>query len=206
MNQQRSDYLSSRNPIRFFLGFALVAILGVSSSIAHAGDSLPTKDQIIDLMLCYATATDAIGDSTRVDPLADGEAIYSKCFTDDAVFSAWFPGTDFSNPAQAVTIGPTGGLTGPEAWAGFVYSVFNGAYTFTQHMMSNFIVEVHGNKGTLTAYLNASHVTQDGGLVTQVAVANGTYTLQVEKIKGSWKVSKLELKLINFTPTYTAAP
>jgi len=206
MLQQLSNSVPSRNLIRFFLGFALVAVLGMNSQSVLAGDSLTTKDQIIDLMLCYATATDAIGDSTRVDPLGDGEAIYSKCFTDDAVFSAWFPGTDFSDPAQAVTIGPTGGLTGPEAWAGFVFSVFNGAYTFTQHMMSNFIVEVHGNKGTLTAYLNASHVTQDGGAVTQVAVANGTYTLQVEKIKGSWKASKLELKLINFTPSYSAAP
>lgn len=200
MNRQLSNSVPSRNLIRVFLGFALVAVFGMNSQIALAGDSLTTKDQIINLMLCYATGTDAIGDSTRADPLGDGEAIYSECFTDDAVFSAWFPGTDFNNPGQAVTI------TGPDTWAGFVFSVFNGAYTFTQHMVSNFVVEVHGNQGTLTAYLNASHVTQSGGVVAQVAVANGTYTLQVEKIRGVWMVRQLELKLINFTPFYSAAP
>ena len=97
-------------------------------------------------------------------------------------------------------------MTGPEAWAGFVFSVFNGTYTFTQHALSNFIVETNGKHGTLTAYLNAAHVTQDAGVVTSVAVAHGTYTLQVEKMEGSWMVTQLDLKLINFTPFFSAGP
>ncbi len=184
----------------------VAALLNLPFSAAVAAENLPTKNAIINLMLCYGTGTDAIGDSTRADPLGDGQAIYADCFTDDATFSAWFPGTDFNDPGQAVTIGPGGGLTGPEAWGEFVFGVFNGTYTFTQHALSNFIVDVQGNSGTLTAYLNAAHVTQSEGAVTSVAVAHGTYTLQVEKVQGQWKASQLELKLINFTPFFTAAP
>jgi hypothetical protein len=176
--------------------------MGMNSRLAVAGNSLPSNDEIINLMLCYGTGTDAIGDSTRADPLGDGVAIYADCFTDDAVFRAWFPGTDFDDPGQAVTIGPGGGMTGPENWAGFVFSVFDGTYTFTQHSLSNFIVDVKGDTGTLTAYLNAAHVTQELGAVTAVAVAHGTYTLQVEKIDGDWRVNQLDLKLINFTPFF----
>lgn len=182
----------------------IVCAAALQPDSVWAGNSLPTKDQIIDLMLCYGAGTDAIGDSTRADPSGDGAAIYADCFTDDAVFRAWFPGTDFGDPDQAVTIGPSDGMTGPEAWAAFVFSVFDGTYTFTQHSLSNFLVEVNGDSGTLRAYLNAAHVTQEEGAVTSVAVAHGTYTLQVEKVAGAWKVTRLDLTLINFTPFYSA--
>jgi hypothetical protein len=184
------------------MSLTLVVFLGMNSNMLFAGNSLPSNDEIINLMLCYGTGTDAIGDSTRADPLGDGVAIYADCFTDDAVFRAWFPGTDFNDPGQAVTIGPGDGMTGPENWAGFVFGVFDGTYTFTQHSLSNFIVNVNGSTGTLTAYLNAAHVTQEAGAVTAVAVAHGTYTLQVEKIDGAWRVNQLDLKLINFTPFF----
>ena len=59
---------------------------------------LQSKADIIDLMLCYGTGTDVIGDSTRADPKGEGAAIYAQCFTDDASFSVWFPGTPFSGP------------------------------------------------------------------------------------------------------------
>jgi hypothetical protein len=54
----------------------------------------------------------------------------------------------------------------------------------------------------LTAYLDAAHVRQANGVVTSVDVAHGTYTLQVQKIQGVWKIKSLALKLINFTQTY----
>lgn len=183
--------------VTLFLCLGLAAVPAVAEGNAK-------KDEIVDLMLCYAAGTDAIGDSTRTDPLGDGAAIYADCFTDDAVFRAWFPGTDFSDPTQAVTVGAGGGLTGSEAWAGFVFSVFNGTYTYTQHSVSNFRVKTSGNTGTLTAYVDAAHVTQAGGAVTGVAVAHGTYELQVEKVQGTWLISQLEVRLINFTPTFTA--
>jgi hypothetical protein len=202
MIRQLSNLLVLRRLVSAFVTLTLVIFLGMSTPVVLAGNSLPTNDEIINLMLCYGTGTDAIGDSTRADPLGDGVAIYADCFTDDAVFRAWFPGTDFDDPGQAVTISPGGGMTGPENWAGFVFSVFDGTYTFTQHSLSNFIVDVQGDAGTLTAYLNAAHVTQEAGVVTAVAVAHGTYTLQVEKIDGGWRVSQLDIKLINFTPFF----
>ncbi len=87
-------------------------------------------------------------------------------------------------------------VIGLAAWAASVFDSFKErGYTFTQHTLSNFLVEVSGKTGTktgtLTAYLNAAHVKQSGGAVTGVEVAHGTYTLQVEKLQGAWKVKAL---------------
>ena len=177
---------------------ALLTLRPMEPSQAFALD-LQTKADIIDLMLCYGTGTDAIGDSTRADPKGDGAAIYAQCFTDDAPFSVWFPGTSFSGP-------PTNPPTiGPAAWAAFVFGNFTDrGYTFTQHSLSNFrvtIQEQDGAKtGTLTAYLNAAHVIQAKGAVTGVDVAHGTYTLEVEQIQGAWKIKSFALKLLTYTP------
>ena len=199
MIQQISKLRPSLFAAPVFAGLTVLLLLGLSSRLAFALD-LDTKEEIVNLMLCYGTGTDAIGDSTRADPEGDGAAIYAGCFTDDAVFRAWFPGTDFSDPGQAVTVGPTATQTGPQAWAAFVFSVFHGTYTFTQHSLSNFLVKINGATGTLTAYLNAAHVIQAAGVVTGVNVAHGTYTLQVKKIQGKWQVKSLDLTLINFSP------
>lgn len=204
MARQKSKHSLTRRNVLIITLLFTVALTGLNASSVLAGENLPVKNEIINLMLCYGAGTDAIGDSTRADPLGDGKDIYAECFSDDAVFRAWFPGTDFSDPTQAVTIGPGGGKTGPEAWAEFVFSVFDGTYTFTQHSLSNFMVEVSGKTGSLSAYLNAAHVVQDAGVVTSVEVAHGTYTLQVEKIRGTWLVRQLDLTLINFTPFYSA--
>ncbi len=190
------------SPRYALMGLAALFAFGVGAQPAEANHSLRTRQQLVDLMLCYARGTDAIGDSTRADPAGDGADIYSECFTDDAVFRAWFPGTDFSDESQAVTVGPGDGQTGPEAWAGFVFSVFDGTYTFTQHSLSNFDVKVKGRHAMLEAYLNAAHVAQDGEAVTQVDVAHGTYRLKIKKIRGRWRVKQLELRLINFTPFF----
>lgn len=173
---------------------ALLILVALGSSRVFALD-LQSKADIIDLMLCYGTGTDAIGDSTRADPKGDGAAIYAKCFTDDAPFTVWFPGTSFSSPPSNPPV------IGPAAWAAFVFGTFTDrGYTFTQHSLSNFLVKVSGETGTLTAYLNAAHVKQAEGAVTGVDVAHGTYTLQVEKIQGAWKIKALALKLLTFTP------
>jgi len=177
-------------------GAVIMALLIQGPSRVFAMD-LQSKEEIINLMLCYGAGADAIGDSTRNDPEGDGAAIYAECFTDDAPFSVWFPGTPFDGPP---TLPP---IIGPDAWAAFVAGVFTAnGYTFTQHSLSNFTVEVSGNTGTLTAYLNAAHVKQSKSLVTAVEVAHGTYTLEVEKIEGVWKVTAQALTLINFTPFF----
>ena len=132
----------------------------------------------------------------RLGPIPKGRGRPStpSVSQDDASFSVWFPGTPFSGPPTNPPV------IGPAAWAASVFGSFKErGYTFTQHTLSNFLVEVSGNTGTktgtktgtLTAYLNAAHVKQSGGAVTGVEVAHGTYTLQVEKIQGAWKVKAL---------------
>ncbi len=173
-----------------------VLALGAPQAASAGPGSLQQKEAVKNLMLCYAAGTDAIGDSTRADPAGDGLAIYERCFTEDAVFQVWFPGTPFDGPPSIPAV------VGPAAWADFVFGAFDGSYTFTQHMVSNFMVKLRGRHARLTAYLNASHVTQEDGAVTQVDVANGTYTLKIKKIRGRYRITELKLTLLNFNPFF----
>jgi hypothetical protein len=161
-------------------------------------------------MLCYARGTDAIGDATtNSTPEQAGIAIYKDCFTDDAVFAVWFPGTPFTSqvfPDPAI-MQPSASIIGPENWAAFVNGVFRAnGYTFTQHLTSNIGVEVQGATATLSASLNASHVIQRGTprVVECIAVANGTYSLRVEKTNQGWRITRLDLTLITFNPFFEA--
>ena len=195
--------LLSRASLPVVLGLTI----GLSSTAASAAVDLPTKNEIIDLMLCYGSGTDTFGEPGNPDASADGLEIYQGCFTEDAVFNLWPVGADFNAPAPVT-------VSGPVAWAQFVVdpavprdpatglSISRG-----QHMLTNFIVKTIGNTGTLTAYLNATrtYFEPTSGAVTRVAVANGTYTLYVEKIRGKWLVKRLDLKLISFVDHFNAS-
>ena len=193
---------------------ALVLFGGLTmTQIALAGPELEggqkAEDAISEIIMCYARGTDAIGDSkTNADPRAAGLAIYRTCFTDDAVFRAWFPQQPFNSQAfpNPAVLPPTSAINGVSAWADFVSGVFRGnGYNFTQHIITNVKVNVQGSKGTLTAYLNASHVIAGdavGGPSKCVAVANGTYSLQVEKNRGRWRAKSLDLTLVTFNPVF----
>ena len=174
-------------------------------------DNLQAKEEIIDLMLCYAEGTDTFGEPGNPDAFDEGLAIYEECFTDDAIFNLWPAGADFNEPA-AVSI------TGPDAWASIIVDpavprdVETGlSISRGQHMLSNFMVERQGRTATLTAYLSATRTVFDpseenpaAGVVTNVSVANGTYTLYVEKIRGKWLISQLDLKLISLAEHFSA--
>lgn len=179
------------------LCLALVIALGLSSGTVMATENLQVKNDIINLMLCYGTGTDTFGVASNPDSFNDGLDIYAACFTNDAVFRLWPPGTDFNDTAPII-------INGIEAWAHFVADGLTGD-SLGQHMLSNFIVDINGNTGTLKAYLNATRATHDAsGIVTNVAVANGTYTLYVEKIENKWMVTQLDLTLISFVNQYSA--
>lgn len=193
-------------------GLALAVSLAVPASVAlAAGEQRSDRDAVADLMYCYARGTDAIGDSTtNADPRNTGLSIYRQCFAPDAQFRAWFPQQPFdsqtfpnpdANPATAPPV-----FVGPAAWADFVNAVFRGnGYSFTQHVITNVDVQMHGNRALLTAYLNASHVISGstiGGPSRCVAVANGTYSLQAEKRSGRWVATRLDLTLITFNPVF----
>jgi hypothetical protein len=191
--------------------FLVVVALTVSSGNALAQGQRADREVVADLMYCYARGTDAIGDATtNADPLATGLAIYRQCFTSNAEFRAWFPqqpfdSQTFPNPDANPSTAPAP-FIGPVAWAGFVNGVFRGnGYDFTQHMITNVDVQIHGNRALLTAYLNASHVRSGdtiGGPSRCVAVANGTYSMQAVKQRGRWLATRLDLTLITFNPVF----
>jgi hypothetical protein len=193
-------------------GAFLVAVaLTISGGNALAQGQRTDREAVADLMYCYARGTDAIGDSTtNANPLAAGLAIYRQCFTANAEFRAWFPqqpfdSQTFPNPDANPSTAPAP-FMGPAAWAGFVNGVFRGnGYDFTQHMITNVDVQIHGNRALLTAYLNASHVRSGdtiGGPSRCVAVANGTYSMQAVKQRGRWLATRLDLTLITFNPVF----
>jgi hypothetical protein len=194
----------------FRRGTALIALALLSGGALAAGQRTD-REVVADLMYCYARGTDAIGDATtNADPLATGLAIYRGCFTQDAAFRAWFPqqpfdSQTFPNPDANPDTAPAP-FIGPAAWAAFVNGVFRAnGYDFTQHMISNVDVQIHGNRALLTAYLNASHVISGdtiGGPSQCVAVANGTYSLQAVKRQGRWLATQLDLTLITFNPVF----
>ena len=185
-------------PGAFFWPLALAIALALPAAGTWAADNLQTKNEIIDLMLCYGEATDTFGVASNPDSFNDGLALYEECFTEDASFNLWPPGADFGAPAPVT-------IVGPKPWADFVVSGLDGN-SLGQHMLTNFSVDVDGKTGTLSAYLSATRATYAGGAVASVVVANGTYTLQVEKIRGAWKVKRLELRLISFVPHFVAQP
>lgn len=170
------------------------------------------NDVIEDLMFCYARGTDAIGDATsQPNPRDAGYAIYRDCFSDDAVFTAYFPGSGFNQRFHPTEPPPNDmdivRVLGPEAWADFVNTVFRSAvggqgYDYTQHVLSNLEVKRYHKHAVVTAYLIASHVAT--GQCEEVA--KGFYTLRVERIKGRWVVTQLDLTLLTFNPLFEAPP
>ncbi|MDO8861539.1 nuclear transport factor 2 family protein [Haliea sp. E1-2-M8] len=202
---------TSRFLPRAWLSVVLGLAIGLSPAVASAGENLQVKNEVIDLMLCYGEGTDAFGEPGNPDAFIDGLEIYQECFTEDAIFNLWPAGTDF-NDAPLVSV------VGPLAWAENIVDpavprnpVTGLSISRGQHMLTNFKVETKGRTGTLSAYLSATRTIFDPdpvnpatGAVTNVSVANGTYTLYVEKVQGKWMVNQLDLKLISLADYFTA--
>jgi len=191
---------------RAWLSIVLGLAFGLSSMTASATENLQVKNEIINLMLCYGEGTDTFGEPGNPDAFSDGLDIYEECFTGDAIFNLWPAGTDFNEDPLVTVVGPV-------AWAANIVDpavprdpITGLSISHGQHMLTNFMVATKGKKGMLTAYLNATRTTfdPDNGAVTNVAVANGTYTLYVEKIRGKWLVTQLDLKLISFVDHFSA--
>jgi hypothetical protein len=167
------------------LAFAVCASIATPAEGSKPDEVAPlqARSDIEDLSVCYATGTDAIG---RGD-LAEGKKIYSKCFTEDATFALYFPGTDPSGP-------PDLNAVGTDAWAQIANDFFRdlGAVS-TQHLMSNFVVDVNGNQATLRSYLQATHVIDPAGVIV---VAHGTYFDDVVRTPKGWKIAHRTLRLI----------
>ena len=167
-------------------GAVVVSVTTPAEGTPHDFFSSPSaRAEIEDLTYCYAAGTDAIG---RGD-VEGGKAIYHTCFTPNAEIGASYPGSDPNAPPDLVSIGP-------DAWAAVVESVFADAgYQSTQHLISNVRINITGNTGTMTSYLNATHVLDP---FTSVTIANGTYEDVVVRTPAGWRIKKRTLRLISF--------
>jgi hypothetical protein len=172
-------------------GAAASVVLGAGYvSASPHGFQHDDEAEIAKLPVCYALGTDAIG---RGD-VAQGKAIYTPCFTSNAVLSVYFPGSPFSGPPSFSTVGAS-------SWGDFVSNTFTAnGYTSTQHLMGSVDIHVDGHHATMTSYLHATHVLADG----TIDVANGTYEDEVVRQNGDWKIKSRTLKLITFLNLGTA--
>ncbi|MBD2214723.1 nuclear transport factor 2 family protein [Calothrix sp. FACHB-156] len=156
----------------------VLVLLGGTFQFAFASQPNAQLD-IEKLTVCYALGTDAIG---RGD-LQGGKNIYPDCFTPNATITAVFPNGD------------TQTYIGTNAWADFVYAVFQGnGYVATQHLIGTININVNGNNATMTSYLHATHKRSE----SSIDVANGTYEDEVIQQNGRWKIRRRTLKLITF--------
>lgn len=145
---------------------------------------LKDEAEIQKLTIGYALGTDEIGNNN----LPQGKTLYAQCFTADALFALYPPGTDPHGP-------PSSSSVGPAAWADFVESVFRqNGYTTTQHLIGSIHIELNGTTATMSSYLHATHLLANGS----IDVANGTYYDTVVKTSDGWRISQRTLRLITF--------
>jgi hypothetical protein len=180
----------NKQPITKYISFPLhrVTLIALTITVAAltvgkfepANANQPNAELAIQkLTNCYALGTDAIGSGN----VLEGKNIYRDCFTQDAVITAVFPD------------GASETRMGTDAWADFVYGVFQGnGYQATQHLIGTINISVQGNQATMSSYLHATHKRSE----TSIDVANGTYEDELVKVNGQWKIQRRTLKLNNF--------
>lgn len=123
------------------------------------------REQIVDLAVRYCTAMD-----TRDWSLLD------RCFVSDAVVH--YAGFEE--------------LQGLPALVGFLDGVL-GPLDATQHIATNFVVEVEGDTARLTSYLQAQHV-RKGTPGGDNFVFAGTYRDLLVKTAAGWLITRRELE------------
>ncbi|MCG6136698.1 MAG: nuclear transport factor 2 family protein [Nostoc sp. LLA-1] len=182
--------IKNKQPITKYISFPLQRVTLIALTITFAAltvgkfepanASQPNAELAIQkLTNCYALGTDAIGSGN----VLEGKNIYRDCFTQDAVITAIFPD------------GASETRMGTDAWADFVYGVFQGnGYQATQHLIGTINISVQGNQATMSSYLHATHKRSE----TSIDVANGTYEDELVKVNGQWKIQRRTLKLNNF--------
>ena len=166
------------------------------------------RDQIEDLVVCYARGTDALGravnaiggqplDSTvnLSDPdFAEGLAYYRRCFAEDFSFTLAFdgePALTVPDPATA-----THDTDAALQWANFVNNAFREpGYKSTQHQMGSISSAADGNSGSAVSYLIAIHAYGPTSAKSGVNMVGGTYTDEVVRRRGSWLIRKRTLDI-----------
>lgn len=207
----QTRWVSRRNAVALSAALTMGAIVlvGQKPSLADDGQGgVSAKEQVQDLVVCYARGTDAIGSATTavggqpldstvnlsVPKFAEGLAFYRGCFARDFSFTLKFG--DF----VLLTV-PDPGNPLPAAdpalqWAKFVNNAFRGpAYSNTQHLMGSIIGEVHGNTADVQSYLIATHSYGPMSLLTGVSKVGGTYNDVDVRVRGRWLIQERTLTI-----------
>lgn len=185
---------------------ALIAIAAVvlTLTIPQTGEA-SAKDrsqpiaqvQIQQVTNCFPIGIDAIGAGN----FDEGLALWEECLTDDFSFAFRFaPDADLIEcPGVSCPIeefNSEGKLRSrAETRALFAQFAFvTAGYAATHHNLTNVDVDVHGNNAQVHANVTAWHVVPGEGL----DLALGTYTTEVVKEGGDWKIRHELIELISF--------
>lgn len=105
--------------------------------------------------------------------------LYRSCFADEAVFDfvSWSGGEPRRLKADDWVAGVQGSLSGFDA---------------TQHISSNHVHEIDGDRATCVSYMNALHyIVADG--TRQMQAIGGYYTNVLRRIDGAWRIEACKL-------------
>lgn len=139
------------------------------------------KQEIIELRMQYARATDLIGMTTKLS-IEQGRAIYHQIFTPDAQV-----GADGIDP-----------VIGPDAWVDIVESAL-GPYQATQHLIGTALVSAivmpdangKGGSAIMSSYLQAWHSTAENSLYMFMGTYHDTCVFSAEH---GWQIKTMLLK------------
>jgi 3-phenylpropionate/cinnamic acid dioxygenase small subunit len=126
------------------------------------------KQQIIEVLYRYATALD-----TRRRALLD------DVFVEDAIF--------------VVGVG-AGRYEGREA-IGDVVTEFLGGLEASQHIVTNPVIELDGDRATSRAYLHAQHYMPDQRTGGNTLEIGGTYHDELVRTEVGWRITRRELRV-----------
>ena len=190
--------------IRFF-----TACVAAGNAAAVSVEELADREEIRDLVYCYALGADTIGNGS-LGAAAEkmGLDIFTGCFTEQATFAVWPAGMPFDRlafPSRKGDRPPAFIIEGRAAWAGAINASFRGpaggvGYDFVQHNLTNIDIDIDGNSADVTAYLSSVHVIRGESMAAMRCrqEAHGTYSLRVSKEDGSWMITSLDLAQIAY--------
>jgi 3-phenylpropionate/cinnamic acid dioxygenase small subunit len=139
------------------------------SSEGDAVRTLQDRQDIVDLLTRYATAVD----TRDWDLLASIFTPEAYC---DYSQSGWIRGT-IAEIVQAFR-----NTDKPEDT------------TVTQHIISNHVVDIDGDRGQVRAYLHAQHALPASDGSTSLYTVGGIYTDDVIRRVDGWKIARLHLR------------
>jgi 3-phenylpropionate/cinnamic acid dioxygenase small subunit len=136
--------------------------------MSYTHEQVADKLEITDTLCRYATALD-----TR-----DGELL-NEVFVEDAVFEI------------GAGVGHYEGVTA----IADVVTLFLGGLEASQHILTNFVIELEGDEASSSCYLHAQHYMPDQRTGGNTLEIGGTYHDKLVRTEAGWRIRERELKV-----------